>query len=249
MRCYLISTFAPTSSSFFFIASESALLTASLTFCGTPSTRSFASFRPSPVSSRTTLITLTFLSAGYSFRITVNSVFSSTGAAAAAAAPGAAAIATGAAAVTPNFFSMSEISSTTSRTVILEMESRISSLDTAMWGLQIRFQDNSISTARGGLFLVAYGGERSCQFRQRLVEGADELLDGRPHDAKQHRDRLGTCRQGRQLLEVLAGQHGAAQGHMSRDELVIALRKVLHHARGRARIVLREGQHQRALEH
>src|SRR5665213_3196116 len=85
MRCYLISTFAPTSSSFFFMTSESALLTASLTFWGTPSTRSFASFRPSPVSSRTTLITLTFLSAGYSLRTTVNSVFSSTGAAAAAA--------------------------------------------------------------------------------------------------------------------------------------------------------------------
>ena len=61
--------------------------------------------------------------------------------AAAATAPGAAAAATGAAAVTPNFFSMSEISSTTSSTVILEMESRISSLDTAMWGLQIRFQE------------------------------------------------------------------------------------------------------------
>src|ERR1700722_8253622 len=182
MRSYLISTFAPDSSSFFFIASESALLTASLTFWGTPSTRSFASFRPRPVSSRITLITLTFLSAGYSFRITVNSVFSSTGAAAAAATPGAAA-ATGAAAVTPNFFSMSEISSTTSRTVILEMESRISSLDTAMWGLQIRFQDNSISTARRGLFLVADGGERAGQLGLRLVEGADELFDGRLHDA------------------------------------------------------------------
>src|SRR5580693_2180352 len=198
MRCYLISTFAPTSSSFFFITSESALLTASLTFWGTPSTRSFASFRPSPVSSRTTLITLTFLSAGYSFRITVNSVFSSTGAAA-AAAPGAAAAATGAAAVTPNFFSMSEISSTTSSTVILAMESRISSLDTAMWGLQIRFQDNWLSTARRGLFLVADGGERAGQLGLRLVEGCDELLDGRLHDAQQHRDRLSTCGQIRQL--------------------------------------------------
>src|ERR1700761_4337607 len=190
MRSYLISTFAPASSSFFFMLSESALLTPSLTVWGAPSTRSFASFRPRPVSSRITLITLTFLSAGYSFRITVNSVFSSTGAAAAAAAPGAAAAATGAAAVTPNFFSMSEISSTTSRTVILEMDSRISSLDTAMWGLQIRFQDNSISTARCGLFLVADGGERAGQLGLRLIQGADELLDGRLHDAEQHRDRL-----------------------------------------------------------
>ena len=54
------------------------------------------------------------------------------GAAAAAPAPGAAATATGAAAVTPNFFSMSETSSMTSRRVILEIASRISSLLTAI---------------------------------------------------------------------------------------------------------------------
>ena len=77
-------------------------------------------------------MTVTFLSAGYSFSITVNSVFSSTGAAAAAPAPGPAATATGAAAVTPNFFSMSEISSTTSITLILEIASRISSFETAI---------------------------------------------------------------------------------------------------------------------
>src|SRR5580704_459079 len=214
MRCYLISTFAPTSSSFFCIVAESALLTPSLTFCGTPSTRSLASFSPRPVSSRTTLMTLTFLSAGYSFRTTVNSVFSSAGAAAAAAAPGAAAAATGAAAVTPNFFSMSEISSTTSSTVILEMESRISSLDTAMWGLQIGFQEQMGSTARSGHFLVADGGERAGELRLRLVEGADELFDRRLHDTEQHRDRLGTGGQVRQLLKVLRRQHRAAQGHM-----------------------------------
>src|SRR6185312_14688406 len=108
---YLISTFAPASSSFFLMASESALETASLTVEGTPSTRSFASFKPRPVISRITLITVTFLSAGYSLRRTVNSVFSSAGAAAAPPpAPGPAATATGAAAVTPNFFSISEMS-------------------------------------------------------------------------------------------------------------------------------------------
>src|SRR5580698_794041 len=46
---YLISTFAPASSSFFLMASESALLTPSFTSEGTPSTRSLASFRPRPV--------------------------------------------------------------------------------------------------------------------------------------------------------------------------------------------------------
>ena len=43
-----------------------------------------------------------------------------------------AAIATGAAAVTPNFFSMSEMSSTTCITVMLEIASRISSFETAI---------------------------------------------------------------------------------------------------------------------
>ena len=52
-----------------------------------------------------------------------------------AAAPIAIAAAPGAAAVTPNFFSMSEISSTTSMTLILEIASRISSFVTAMLGL------------------------------------------------------------------------------------------------------------------
>src|SRR5579862_2221937 len=135
IEAYLTSTFAPASSSFFFIVSESALLTASFTVEGTPSTRSLASFRPRPVISRITLITVTFLSAGYSLRTTVNSVFSSAGAAAAAPAPAAGAAATAAAAVTPNFFSISEMSSTTSINVILEIASRISSLLTAMWGL------------------------------------------------------------------------------------------------------------------
>ncbi len=112
-QIYLTSTFAPASSSFFLKLSESALFTPSFTVEGTPSTRSFASFRPRPVISRITLITVTFLSAGYSLRRTVNSVFSSTGAAA-APAPAGAATATGAAAVTPNFFSKSEMRSTTS---------------------------------------------------------------------------------------------------------------------------------------
>src|SRR6202012_5662883 len=87
---------------------------------------------------------------GYSFRRTVNSVFSSAGAAAAAPAPGAAATATGAAAVTPNFFSKSEMSSTTSTRVNFEIASRISSLLTAMLGLQLRIQDKLCVRGRWG---------------------------------------------------------------------------------------------------
>src|SRR5579871_1397472 len=143
---YLTSTFAPASSSFFLITSTSALAMASLTVEGTPSTRSLASFRPSPVISRITLMTVTFLSAGYSLSVTVNSVCSSAGAAAAAPAPAPdAAIATGAAAVTPNFFSMSAISSTTSSTLILEIASRISSFETA-----IVISSNTVAVLRYG---------------------------------------------------------------------------------------------------
>src|SRR5262245_58325860 len=58
---YLIAAFAPASSNFFFIASASALDTPSFTVEGTPSTRSFASFRPRPVISRITLMTPTLL--------------------------------------------------------------------------------------------------------------------------------------------------------------------------------------------
>src|SRR5262245_53159926 len=59
---YLISTVAPTSSNFFLIAAASSLDTPSFTTLGAPSTRSLASLRPRLVTSRTTLITLIFLS-------------------------------------------------------------------------------------------------------------------------------------------------------------------------------------------
>ena len=59
-RNYLIVTVAPTSSSLALICSASSLATASLITFGAPSTASLASFRPRPVISRTTLITLIF---------------------------------------------------------------------------------------------------------------------------------------------------------------------------------------------
>src|SRR5215467_9588792 len=71
---YLTSTVAPTSSIFFFIG------------LGAPSTRSLASLRPRPVSSRTTLMTWIFFSPAAD-RITSNSVFSSVAAAPPPAAP------------------------------------------------------------------------------------------------------------------------------------------------------------------
>src|SRR4029453_9249142 len=88
-RDYLTSAVAPTSSSFFFMSAASALATFSLTALGAPSTRSLASLRPRPVSSRTTLMTWIFLSPA-ALSITSNSVFSSAAAAPPAAAPPAA---------------------------------------------------------------------------------------------------------------------------------------------------------------
>src|SRR5215211_2127000 len=118
-RCYFSSTLAPASSSCDLIESASSWATPSLTGLGAPSTRSFASLRPSPVIARTTLITWIFLSPA-PVRTTSNSDFSSAGAApspAGAAAP--AATATGAAAVTPHSSSIAFLSSTSSSTVIL----------------------------------------------------------------------------------------------------------------------------------
>src|SRR6185437_34536 len=54
---YLTSTTAPCSSSFALIWAASSFDTPAFTVCGAPSTRSFASFKPRLVISRTTLIT------------------------------------------------------------------------------------------------------------------------------------------------------------------------------------------------
>src|SRR5262249_18885014 len=96
----------------------------SLTGLGAASTRSFASLRPRPVAARTSLITSIFFSP-IAARITVNSVCSSTGAAAATPAAGPAETATAVAADTPHFSSKSLASSAASNTVRLERSSTI----------------------------------------------------------------------------------------------------------------------------
>ena len=72
---------APAASSFSFRASASALETFSLIAFGAPSTSSLASFKPKPVTSRTTLITL-ILEEPAEARITSNSVCSAAAASA-----------------------------------------------------------------------------------------------------------------------------------------------------------------------
>src|SRR5262249_33404466 len=97
---YLSSTFAPTFSSVVLILLASSLGTPSLMVFGAPSTRSLASFRPSPVSARTSLMTSIFFSPVLA-STTVKSVFSSAAAAAPPPAAGPAATATATAAETP----------------------------------------------------------------------------------------------------------------------------------------------------
>ena len=116
---YCNSTTAPASSNLAFIASASSLATPSLIALGAPSTISLASFNPKPVNSLTALITLIFSLA--SFKITLNSVFSS-----AAAPPATApATATGAAAETPNSSSQALTNSFNSQTLMFFIASII----------------------------------------------------------------------------------------------------------------------------
>ena len=99
---------APAASSFLRISSASSLDTASLTGFGAPSTNSLASFKPSPVIARTSLMTAILLPPN-STKTTSNSVLASAPESPAASPPGAAATATaaGAAALTPHFSSSS----------------------------------------------------------------------------------------------------------------------------------------------
>ena len=108
---YLTSTCAPSASSLALISSASSLETPSLIAFGASSTTALASLSPSPVNSRTTLITLT-LEAPAETRTTSNSVFSS----AAGASPPAAATTTPAAAETPNSSSQAYTNSFNSNT-------------------------------------------------------------------------------------------------------------------------------------
>lgn len=85
---YLTSTDAPASTNLAFAASASSFATPSLTAFGAPSTRSFASFRPRLVNSRTALMTW-ILFAPAPVRITSNSVCSTAASAGAASPPAA----------------------------------------------------------------------------------------------------------------------------------------------------------------
>nr|ADI16869.1 hypothetical protein [uncultured gamma proteobacterium HF0010_16J05] len=108
------------------------MLAPSLMGDGASSTNALASFKPRPVMARTALITFTFLSPALD-STTSNSSFSSPAAASPPPAPTTGAAATAAAAETPNFSSISEMSSTTSITLISAIAFNTSSLDNAIF--------------------------------------------------------------------------------------------------------------------
>src|SRR5262249_37076285 len=122
---YLISTTAPTSSSFCLIDAASSFDIACFTGFGASSTRAFASFSPKPVIARTSLMTWIFLSPEL-VRMMSNSVCSA-GTSATAPAAAAGSIAMGAAAVTPNFSSSSFTKTESSRTVMFSIKPSTSS--------------------------------------------------------------------------------------------------------------------------
>src|SRR3989304_700518 len=201
-----MSTLAPSASSFALICSAYCLLTFSLTGLGAVSTNSLASFRPSPVSSRTTLITWIFLSPTAA-RTASNSVCSSTATAGAPTAIiGAAATATGAAALTPNLSSRALTSSASSSTVRFSIAPRISSLFSfsfvaivtlpprpppplhhAALGLQLAHLADEVLDDLGGDHRVAVaegGGGRSLQVDLQPLDPS--LAGGDKHQAVFH---------------------------------------------------------------
>src|SRR5262245_6292149 len=175
-RFYFTSTVAPTSSSFFFMSAASAFAIFSFTGLGAPSTRSLASLRPRPVSSRTTLITWIFLSPAAD-RTTSNSVCSSAGAAAAPPAAGAA-TATAAAADTPHFSCSIFESWDASRRVSESSFSTISSILAAMSdGLLLGlFVVGSFAPGlQHSHELALRSGQERHDLAHRSLQGADEL--------------------------------------------------------------------------
>src|SRR5262245_51525879 len=223
-RHYLTSTVAPWSSSCFLILAASSLLMPSLTVLPPASTRSLASLRPRPVMALTSLMTLIFFSPP-DFRMTANSVCSST-AGAAAAPPGAAATATAAAAETPHFSSSNLESSAASRTVSLERSSTIfarsaitqrPSFNASFCGAPRRrgvwVRDDRASRRRLGAVRL----EHARELRARLRQHAGNLGRGRLQQANEGRAQFverGQLSQGLHRARVqdrLA--HGAAEDH------------------------------------
>src|SRR5258705_568699 len=231
-RGYFSSTTAPCASSFFLISSASALDTPSFTVPGAPSTRSLASLRPRLVIARTSLITWIFFSPP-AFRMTVNSVFSSTGAAAAPPAPPAGAAAAGAAIVTPNLSLNRSISCDSSTTDRLPIASSRSSMLKLV----------CVAMCRLSHPVVFQGLEGPHHHVQQAVQRADESGHRRLEHADYLGEQLGFGCQRRELLHLI-GRDGLAFDQADLDpRLLVLLGELRQHLRGRHGV--RTAQHQR----
>src|SRR5271166_325948 len=243
---YLSSTFAPTFSRAALILSASSLDTPSLTDFGAPSTRSLASFRPSEVIARTSLITSIFLSP-IPASTTVNSVFSSTGAAGAAPAVGAAATATAAAADTPHFASRSFASSAASRTVRDESSStifsRLAIFESSLYG----FEPRDVKSLASGSVFGGVGPDDARDVGRRRRRELGELSRRRVDEPDEPGPQFVEGRQGRKRPHPFDIErrfaHGAAENH----ELVVVLGES-HGRLGRRHRIGRMGDQGRALE-
>src|SRR6185437_2062676 len=170
------------SSSFFLISSASAFEIPSFRVDGVLSTASLASLRPRLVISRTTLMTWIFLAPPV-LRTTENSVFSST---AGAAAPPPAPPTGPAAMVTLNLVLKASMRSASSRTDLLPIASRISSLLSVVVGMF------TISVRlRSGPALFAEGLEGADKGIQDAVQGPGDL--GQQHLARRDLAEALTC--------------------------------------------------------
>src|SRR5258706_5895516 len=214
---YLTSTLAPASSNFFLMLAASSFETPSL-MVPRFSTRSFASFRSrDELTSRTALMTL-ILFAPASFRTTVNSVCSSTAAAAGAAAPAAAAGAAIMAAETPNSVSSAFTRLLSSRTVIDFTSVTNCSTERAI-SLLLKF----FSALRGGRFFAFRDrGKRHREVSLGAGEHRHETAHRRLHQAEEPGDQLLARGHVRERLERLG-----------RDRLAVEERRLDPHAPGR----------------
>src|SRR6056297_1026291 len=181
---------------------------------GASSTRALASFKPRPVSARTTLITLTFFSPA-AWRTTSNSSFSSTAAASAAAG----AAATAAAAETPNFSSMAETSSTTSITLISAMAFSMSSFESAICPNLLMSFPIVLKSSRYRCFplrrlflLITHSGDHSNHPAGHVVERTNQLGDRGQHHSHEQRQSLVAGRQLGQSIDVLRAEQLTAHG-------------------------------------
>ena len=99
-----------------------------------------------------------------------------------------------------------------------------------------------------GRLLLLPGRDNAGQGRGGLRQRANKLARRRLHDAQQHCPGLVQGRQAGQSLQIGGGQNRSADGYQLGHQFVVILGESLDHAGRSTGVLLRERQHQRALE-